>query len=334
MIKADEMDILFLILIFVIFGCIVLVIVVGTKFGWTQKEHIKIKVERLKAKGKPIPEKLQKAYSELFEVDGASKNKETKLNIDNVKSVKILEMTQIYQERERKKETIGSVGLIWQKDCKPIYSTTYTTETVPTGVEYSFSITWRDDTSSVLRFMSGTPECDRLLQFIENNEEEKVKKEEAEKKRRQEIQRVRQNQPNVSKREEADEKPWYSYMQPTHKETNSDDSQHTENDLHADGKERVDDMGDKIVHVPYGQYEIGVEFPPGFYEFWSENTKEHNIDSVWVSTKKDENGKSFEKASLALWDKGPGVMKLEEGDMLTVSGPLTYARKAKPISFD
>ncbi len=326
MIKADEMDILFLVTILVIFGCIVLVIVVGSKFGWTQKEYIKRKVERLKDKGKPIPEKLQKAYSEIFEVDGTLKTKETKLNIDNVKSVKILEMTQIYQEREVRDETFGSVGTIFDKNSKPIYSATYRKQNIPVGVEYSFSITWRDDTSSVLRFMSGTPECDRLLQFIENNEEEKVKKEEAEKKRREEIQRVRQNQPSVSKREEADEKSWYSYMQPTHQETSSD--------LHDESKEGVDNMGEKIVQVPNGTYEIGVEFPPGFYEFWSENTEEHNIDSVSSRTKMNEKGESYTKEYLHLGHNGPGVIRLEEGDLLNVSGRLIFAKKANPISFD
>lgn len=267
---VDKADIIILIVIFAIFALIVAVILLWNKYGWTRRQY----------EGKGNESKMENGF-----------------NIDNVLSVKILEMTQIYEERKRENQSVGSVGALWDKNFKPVYSTTYTTETVPVGVEYSFSITWKDNTSSVLRFMSGTPECDRLLQFIENNEEEKIKKEEAAKKR--------QNQQLAIKRE-------------------SEDS----------SRKRMNDKGEKIVHLMSGRYEVGVEFPEGFYEFWSENTNEINCDSVSVYTKKDAKENDSCKLCHTFQNHGPGVVRLDKGDILRVEGSSVYVKKAKPISFD
>ncbi|MFA5342162.1 MAG: hypothetical protein WC332_10340 [Clostridia bacterium] len=90
------------------------------------------------------------------------------INYDNVKSVVILEITQLYSKKSNIGYSLGSE--------KGSGRAITMQSTEPAGSEYTFSIKFKDGSTKVIKAQSGTEICDKLLQIsYDPHVKEKVK---------------------------------------------------------------------------------------------------------------------------------------------------------------
>lgn len=83
--------------------------------------------------------------------------KQKDANQDVIVSAVILEQTQLYKNKSKWGMTFGSTlgdGQVIAMDNQ-----------VPAGMEIKFSVTYKSGRKEIVKVMSGTPECDRLLQL-------------------------------------------------------------------------------------------------------------------------------------------------------------------------
>lgn len=84
------------------------------------------------------------------------------IDTGNIKSVVLLNQTQLFTEEVR---TGVSFGGTWG-DSRVMKMA----ETVPTGTEFTFSVTYKDKTKKIIKAKNGTTVCDKLLQLVFDDE--------------------------------------------------------------------------------------------------------------------------------------------------------------------
>ncbi|HOD92601.1 MAG TPA: hypothetical protein PL054_01870 [Clostridia bacterium] len=103
--------------------------------------------------------------SRIFEAD---------IDYDNIKSVTVLEITQLYGTKSNIGYSLGS-----ERDEDRAITMQ---STVPKGSEYTFSIKFKNGGTKIAKAESGTAKCDKLLQISNDSKiEEKPKKEKTQK---------------------------------------------------------------------------------------------------------------------------------------------------------
>ena len=81
-----------------------------------------------------------------------------KIDFDQIKSVVVLEQTQLYRQGSNLGFSFGSTP----SDGRVMAAGS---SNVPCGAEYKFSVTYKNEEKAIIKAMSGTDLCDRLLQL-------------------------------------------------------------------------------------------------------------------------------------------------------------------------